>query len=262
MGQNTSIEWCAHTLNLWWGCVEVSALCDNCYAREWAKRFDRAKWGAHEPRVAMPGAWKNLEKWQRDAAASGRIDSVFCGSMMDIFEKSMALVEGGMLTARTTGDLRETLFNGIGQYPNLLLLFLTKRPQNIPAMIPASWDIVPPPNVMFGTSVGTRDGLGAIDALRRAPGRRFLSMEPLLEDVGPLNLEGIDWVIVGSESGRGKRPMDVEWARSIKDQCEMAGVSFFMKQMVVNGKVTGEVSDFPSDLRVREMPAAKGKVTA
>src|SRR5947209_8246197 len=92
MAIETEISWCDHTANLWWGCVEVSAECDNCYAREWSKRYDRAKWGAHEPRLAIKGVWHQLERMQRDAARDGTIRSVFVGSMMDIAEKARPVV--------------------------------------------------------------------------------------------------------------------------------------------------------------------------
>lgn len=89
----------------------------------------------------------------------------------------------------------------------------------------------PLPNVWCGTSVGVRDAKHRIDALRRVPAAvRFLSLEPLLEDLGELDLRGIGWVIAGGESGARARPMHPDWARSIRDQCAAAGVPFFYKQ--------------------------------
>ncbi len=87
------------------------------------------------------------------------------------------------------------------------------------------------PNVWLGVSVESRDYLGRIDHLRRTPAAvRFLSLEPLLEDLGQLDLTGIHWVIVGGESGRGARPMHPDWVRNIKRQCYWAQVPFFFKQ--------------------------------
>lgn len=131
----------------------------------------------------------------------------------------------------------------------------------------------PLPNVWLGTSIENQDAADKRipHLLKCSAAVRFLSAEPLL---GPLDLSaffggeyatatgsepnynfGISWCIVGGESGHGARPMDIEWARSIRDQCQAAGVPFFMKQMVVNGKVTGELLKFPEDLRVREFPS-------
>jgi protein gp37 len=102
------------------------------------------------------------------------------------------------------------------------------------------------PHIWWGVSVENRKhGLPRIDHLRAAPAKvRFLSIEPLLEDLGPINLEGIHWVIVGGESGRGARPMKEEWALAIRDQCQKAGVSFFFKQWGgVRKKQTGRKLD-------------------
>jgi protein gp37 len=254
MGQNSEISWTTHTANLWWGCVEVSPLCDNCYAREWAKRYDRAKWGAHEPRLTVKGVWNDLKKWQRDAAAAGRVDRVFVGSMMDIFEKPQPVVDAkGEEMPFTTGALRDGFFKEtVPDCPNLLFLLLTKRPQNIGGMIPAEWHTSPPANVMFGCSVGDQATAKAnVPHLLKVPGRRFLSIEPLLGPVDlrlylppmggpgwmspylPFNYDGtslVEWVIVGGESGPKARPMHPAWAQSIRDLCQAGGVAFHFKQ--------------------------------
>lgn len=232
MGANTEISWCHHTANLWWGCVEVSALCDHCYAREWAKRYDRAKWGAAEPRLAVEGVWNDLRKFQKNAAAASEIHRVFVGSMMDIFEKPMPVVDGkGELKGCSTDDLRQRFFREVvPASPNLLFLLLTKRPSKIPKYVIPAWSGGAPSNVMFGTSVGTQETADqATPHLQRANGRRFLSVEPLLGPVS-LDLDGIDWVIVGGESGSHARPMHPDWATSIRDQCQASGVPFHFKQ--------------------------------
>lgn len=255
MGQDSKIEWCHHTANLWWGCVEVSKLCDFCYAREWSKRYDRAKWGASEPRVAVKGVWADLLKYQKLAAAANEIHRVFVGSMMDIFEKSMPLadIKGDPIDG-STDDLRVRLFDMVPSLPNLLLLFLTKRPGNIVKLIPAKWMTAPPANVMFGTSVGDQDTAYEVTRLMQAPGRRFLSCEPMLGPIdltclGPekwdvlrgwkayadnergwANTPRIDWLICGGESGPKARAMNPQWARSLRNQCIAAEVPFLFKQ--------------------------------
>lgn len=235
MATTTKISWCDATCNIWWGCVEVSPLCDHCYAREWAKRYDRAKWGADEPRLTIKSVWNDLRKLQRDAAAAGEVRRVFVGSMMDIFEKPMPVVDakGERVGGITTGTLRDGFFRDVvPACPNLLFLLLTKRPANIGKYIPTEWHASPPPNVMYGTSVGTQATADqAVPALRSAPGRRFLSVEPLLERVDlSRHLDGVEWVIVGGESGRRARPMHPAWPRLIRDQCAAAGVAYHFKQ--------------------------------
>jgi len=153
------------------------------------------------------------------------------------------------------GDVRARLFTLITRTSNLDWLLLTKRPENAakmmpwgrgsvesylrgPAMVPKAFtdELIPRGdaiyrNVWLGTTVEDRKAIPRIDALRRTPAAvRFLSVEPLLEDLGPLDLTGISWVIVGGESGHGARPMHPEWVTSIRDQCARAGVAFFFKQ--------------------------------
>lgn len=248
MGLLTGISWCHHTANLWWGCVEISPECDNCYAREWAKRFDRAKWGAHEPRLEMPNVWKELAKMQRDAARAEAVHSVFVGSMMDIAEVDHPLVDSnGLPTGRTTAVLRDRLFSEIhgGHYPNLLFLLLSKRPQNYLKMVSDAWRFGPPSNVWFGATAGTQKSMNAnATALLSidGPAGIFLSCEPLLEQVivpeeflAP-NFADDDprrtkrWLIAGGESGQKARFTHPSWVSSLRDQCESFGCPFHFKQ--------------------------------
>jgi protein gp37 len=122
-------------------------------------------------------------------------------------------------------------------------------------------------NVWLGTTVGVRSSLWRLDALREMPAVvRFVSFEPLLESLGDIDLRGIDWVIVGGESGQKARPFDLGWAWKLRDQAHAAGAKFFMKQMgskpVLGGapcKFTGkgeDPSEFPPDLRMRAFPEA------
>jgi len=244
MGKDSKIEWTHHTANLWWGCTEVHAGCDNCGV---------SLWGAGSKRKAIKSVWKDLAKYQRLAAEAGETHRVFVGSMMDIFEKDMPL-QVPLEHHESTDSLRQELFTQItwgehdeGLYPNLMFLFLTKRPSNIRKMVPAGWLDNPPPNVMFGYSAVDKSSWRNVDDLRKVNGKRFLSVEPQLEDLGEVDLTGIDWVIQGGESGHGRRPFNLDWARSMRDQCAEAGVPYFFKQI-------DKIQPIPEDLMIRQFP--------
>jgi protein gp37 len=146
-------------------------------------------------------AWDDLARYQKKAAAAGEMHRVFIGSMMDIFEKPMPLVDPRENeNNQDTGVRRQLLFNRIscGMYPNLLFLFLTKRPGNILKYIPEAWKANPPNNVMFGTSVVDQETADRmIPELLEVPGRHFLSCEPLIGPVdlshwiGPINIDSL-----------------------------------------------------------------------
>lgn len=246
MAQFTKIGWCDHTANLWHGCTEVHAGCDHCYARILSQRWGRDIWGDNKPRMEIKSVWDDLAKYQRLAAAEGKIKTVFMGSMMDIFEKPMPVVDmkgnivyvdHGNLFPLNTGLLREEFFNDIdaGKYPNLLFLFLTKRPSNINKYIPEHWKLNPPKNVMFGTSpVDQRTADRLIPQLLKVKGKHFLSCEPLLGSIHLRTewLKYIHWVICGGESGTklSIRPMHIDWPMHLRHQCKDAGIPFFFKQ--------------------------------
>lgn len=264
MGKDSKIEWTHHTANLWWGCTEVHAGCDNCYARVLSHRWGKDLWGNDVPRREIMSTFDDLDKYQKLAKAANEVHRVFVGSMMDIFEKDMPLIDskGEPIIGRTTQNLRFHLFYRIdrGDYPNLLFLLLTKRPSNIMKMIFESWKTSPPANVMYGTSpVDQQTADTLIPQLLKVPGKHFLSCEPLL---GPIDLASakfkgwigsgdysgsIDWVIVGGESGHHKRPMDLNWGRSLREQCISAEVPYFFKQI-------DKIKEIPEDLHVRQFP--------
>lgn len=259
MAQDSKIEWTHHTANLWWGCAEVHAGCDNCYAKAWAKRYQPTElWGKASSRMAIKGVWNDLLKYQRNAAAKGEIHRVFVGSMMDIFEKNYAVVDRNADPIDSQhyedeymdlDELRMRFFSEIiPNSPNLIFLLLTKRPSNINKIIPASWLTQPPANVMFGTSVVNAATYGTlVPQLLNVKGKRFLSIEPQLDGIYVPELEGIDWVIQGGESGPRKRPFDLKWARHMRDECAKAGVPYFFKQI-------DKVQAIPADLQVRQFP--------
>lgn len=252
MGQDSKIEWTTHTFNPWRGCTKVSAGCANCYAEKLSYRNPGVLgiWGDNGTRViASESAWKEPLKWDRAAKMAGERHRVFCASLADVFEDRPELVAP-----------RVRLFHLISETPNLDWLLLTKRPENIHRFyggqgVSRSWSESMPPNVWLGTSVENQAAAEErIPQLLAAPATvHFLSMEPLLGAVdltdigGPghdhdaltgeyrdasvfRNTGGIDWVIVGGESGSHARPMHPQWVRSIRDQCVQAGVPFHFKQ--------------------------------
>lgn len=236
MAQNSRIEWTHHTFNPWWGCCKVDCACARCYAERFAcERLQLPIWGPTAERRFFGAAhWLEPLEWNRKAERAHERHHVFCASMADVFEGR-----------RDLDPYRERLWNLIDVTPSLVWLLLTKRPQNILRMVPAKWLKHPRDNVWVGTSCGQQKAAKELlPHLRRVPAKvRFLSVEPLLEAV-QLDLAGVDWVIVGGESGPGARPMKAEWVRDIREQCQAAGVPFFFKQWGgVNKKKAGRLLD-------------------
>ena len=279
MGQ-TTIEWTAtinsdgtlvpgYTFNPVIGCMKVSAGCQHCYALTLMEtRYGRAQWGPNTRRVRTSSSnWKKPIMWNANAKATGRRAKVFCASLSDVFEDHPDWIQP-----------RADLFDLIAQTPYLDWLLLTKRPENINRMVAdyagdcawLAWNgVYPRTNIWIGTSVENQE-----QAEKRIPHLlnveapvKFLSCEPLLS---PLNLEDlayeaagpawagynklVDWIIVGGESGQKARPMQLEWARSLRDQCQAAGTAFFMKQLGGISDKRHDLTDFPEDLRIREFP--------
>lgn len=236
MAENSKIEWTHHTFNPWWGCIKVSPECDNCYADRDAIRYGWSEagkhfriWGQGSPRRGFGrDHWEKPLLWNQKAKAAGERHRVFCASYGDVFEYWSRGEFPGVIDLNTE---RSKLWPIIRDTQNLDWMLLTKRPNNIVNMVPAEWLKNPPSNVWHGTSIGVKKSLWRLDELRKVPAViRFLSCEPLLEDLGELDLDGIHLVIVGGESGPGARPMHPDWARSLRDQCQTAGVPFFFKQ--------------------------------
>lgn len=259
--QRSKIEWTHHTFNPWRGCTKVSAGCANCYAEKMSKRNPSVlgTWGKDGVRaVAAESYWRQAIKWNKDAEQAGERRRVFCASMADVFEGQDTMSENEW---KKLIPIRARLFRLITDTPNLDWLLLTKRPQYVNTH--ALWFTLSgclPNNVWVGTSVEDQRAAGRIPALLNVPARvRFLSCEPLLGAIPNLNLSGIDWVIVGGESGPGARPMHPDWVRSIRDQCIAADVPFFFKQwgeyatagVRVGKKAAGHILD---GREWREMP--------
>ena len=254
MAQDSTIEWTHHTANLWWGCTKVHEGCDNCYAATLSKRYGNDVWGNDKPRKQVKSVWTDLLKYQKLAKLANTSHRVFVGSMMDIFEKPMPLIDSkGNLLGFDTGSLRQQFFDNIsnGLYPNLMFLLLTKRPSNINRMIPAGWITNPPINVMFGTSpVNQLTAMTLIEQLLKVNGNRFLSVEPQLSEISLLpwlQSKQIHWVIQGGESGAGRRKFDTDWGRKLKAECQATDTPYFFKQI-------DKVLAIPSDLMIRDYP--------
>lgn len=255
--ENSKIEWTHHTANLWWGCTKVHEGCDHCYAETLAKRTGNDVWGNDKPRKAGKTVWSDLLRYQAQAHALRAVRRVFVGSMMDIFEKSMPLTDWqGNPLPINTGHLRDRFFNEIiPACPEIQFLLLTKRPSNINKQVPAAWKINPPPNVMFGTSPVNQ---ATFDTLTRQlkeieiDGLRFLSIEPQLGPIAPTwqQLDGIDWIIQGGESGHNRRPFRLEWARSMRDTAADYNIPYFFKQI-------DKIQPIPPDLQIRQFPEEK-----
>ncbi len=257
----TKINYVDYTFNPWSGCAPAAIPgtdtphpgCLNCFARRLAARFPErfGTWGpAGERKLANGEYWKQPRAWDRAAKKAGERRRVLCGSMCDVFDRHPNVDMAGE---------RRRLWNLIWYTPWLDWLLLTKRPQNARKMLQSVWSdpenpdcIVP--NLWLGYSASDQASLAAgLRYLLRAEAaaKRFLSLEPLLGPLSALDLTGIDWVIVGGESGPGARPCDIAWIRSIVAQCREEGVPCWVKQIGANGS---DMAEWPEDVRVRDVP--------
>ncbi len=255
MAENSKIEWTDHTANLWHGCTKVHLGCDNCYAEATAKRWGNDVWGNDKPRKEIKSFWKDLFKYQKKAAQANEYHKVFIGSMMDIFEKPMPLINSkGEKLSYSTHSLRSKLFSEIDldMYPNLVFLFLTKRPSNINKYIPEHWKTSPPQNVMFGTSPVDQLTFEKLTRqLLKVSGYKFLSIEPQLTHINIRSMflfrSTIHWIIQGGESGQRKRPFNLLWAKDMVNACNSLNIPYFFKQI-------DKVQEIPTDLKIRQFP--------
>lgn len=220
----TKIEWTEQTWNPVTGCAKVSAGCKHCYAERMTKRLQ----AMGQPNY-VNGFTVTTHEHMLDVPLKRKKPTMyFVCSMSDLFHEDVP----------TEFILR--VFDTMRATPHTYQV-LTKRHKR---MAEIAQRIDWPANVWAGASIESQWHVGRMSALLQVPARvRFLSCEPLL---GPLTLklDGIQWVIVGGESGPGARPMDVQWARSLRDQCQSAGVAFFFKQHGgVNKKATGRELD-------------------
>lgn len=275
MSENSKIEWTDHTFNPWEGCTKVSPGCANCYAEARNARWGggtATNWGKGKPRRrTTPTNWKKPFQWNRKSAQEGVRKKVFCASLADWLDDEVPiewLTDLVILILRT---------------PFLDWQLLTKRPQNFDDRMHEvyeqlafknmmqEWFAVgawlsndPPLNVWVGTSVEDQERANErIPLLLEIPAaKHFLSCEPLLEHTiirpklsAPIHgKDSIDWVIVGGESGPNCRAFNPEWARSIREECQVANTAFFMKQM---GGTRKPFPPIPDDLLIRQFPNNK-----
>jgi len=217
MSDRSQIEWTDATWNPVRGCTKISPGCTHCYAETFAERFRGVPGHPYEQgfdlrlvpeKLGEPLRWRSPKM-------------VFVNSMSDLFHEDIP-------DEYVLDVVRVMQMANWHTYQ-----VLTKRSERMRDLLQTKLAAAAnEPHIWWGVSVeNKKHGLPRIDGLRAAPARvRFLSIEPLLEDLGPINLDGIHWVIVGGESGAGARPMDKAWVVSIRDQCERASVPFFFKQ--------------------------------
>ncbi len=208
----SSIEWTEFTWNPVTGCTKISAGCENCYAERMAKRLKamgQPNYSNGFEVTCHPDVLERPLKWKKPQV-------IFVNSMSDLFHKEIP------------ASFVDEIFYTMNQTPWHTYQILTKRSERLSQLFSRfNWSS----NIWMGVTVENADHMDRIDDLRKVPSSvRFLSLEPLLGPLPNLNLENINWVIVGGESGPGARPMRKEWALEIRDQCLKAGIPFFFKQ--------------------------------
>jgi protein gp37 len=234
MADVTAIAWTHHTWNPIEGCRRVSEGCRNCYMHDQLRRFGR------DPSVPRrTKTWEQPYRWEQRSRQTGVPELVFTCSLSDWFIEEM-------------DRWRDDAWEVVRDCPHLIFQILTKRPQRIQDHLPADWG-AGYANVWLGVSIESNDYRWRADLLRQVPARvRFISAEPLLGPLPDLDLTGIHWLIVGGESGPHFRPMDLDWARDLRDRAKAAGVAFFFKQSAGLLPGRGELLD---DREWKEFPA-------
>lgn len=211
MAQNSHIEWTDATWNPVTGCTKISIGCQNCYAERLAKRLQAMgnprysegfKLRIHEDLIDLPSRWKKPKM-------------VFVNSMSDLFHED--------IPEQFINDVFNTMKNN---YHHIFQV-LTKRSNRLQIIPPKLWD----DNIWMGITIEAEEYLFRVEELRQTGARtRFISFEPLLDRIPEFNMSGIDWVIVGGETGPNARPMKKEWAIEIRNRCIEQNIPFFFKQ--------------------------------
>jgi protein gp37 len=234
MGERSKIEWTDSTFNPWLGCTKVRrrrgapSACDFCYAEKWAKRSGQVEWGNHPRRRTTEAYWRNPVVWNNQAQVfqidHGRRQRVFCASLADVFDNQI------------DPEWRSDLFNLVRECSELDWQLLTKRPQNIPKMLPRDWGNGYP-NVWLGTTAEDADAYEVrVPHLLNVPAViHFVSYEPAIGPLGELQIDGLfpDWLIIGGESGVRSdliRPTKPNWVRDAIAECRRLRISPFLKQ--------------------------------
>ena len=253
----TKIEW-THGLNgrvgRTWnpvvGCTIISPGCTNCYAMRMAARINKMTPGSHYEGLTKivngNPVWTGKIAYAPyhifNAPLGWKKPSlVFVNSMSDLFHDEVSM------------EFIGRLFDQMRQTPQHIYQILTKRADNMRWYFQNRFAGEIPENAWLGVSVENDEYLDRIDELRQIPAAvRFLSLEPLLGPLENIDLTAIDWVIVGGESGPGRRPVDLAWMRSIREQCKAAGVPLFVKQ--IDKRIP-----IPDDLMIRQWPKGVGQ---
>ncbi len=216
MADKTAIEWTNATWNPVTGCTKISPGCDNCYAERFAERFRGVKGHPFENGFDLTLKPERLDqplKWRRPRM-------IFVNSMSDLFHK------------KVPKDFIDRVFDTMERADWHVFQVLTQRSSLMRRYVNARYpDDGAPAHIWLGTSVEDGTKLSRVRHLRETAAKvRFLSVEPLIGPIKTLDLTGIHWVIVGGESGPHARPMQLEWASTVRDLCIDAGVPFFFKQ--------------------------------
>ena len=244
MGAGTGIEWTEATWNPLTGCTKVSPGCKNCYAERMSHRlklmgqrnyrngFDLT---LHEHALKLPLTWKRPQR-------------IFVNSMSDLYHKDVP-----------DSFIRQAFDTMVAAHWHQFQV-LTKRADRLESLSPTlPWA----DNIWQGVSVENADYTFRVDHLRRTGAKvKFLSVEPLLGPIPAIDLMGIDWVIVGGESGPGCRPMEIAWVEQIRERCRQFGTAMFFKQTgeklarrhKFKSKKGGDADEWPAEWRVRELP--------
>jgi len=224
MASQTAIEWTDCTWNPASGCTKISAGCAHCYAERMARRLEAMGQARYRNGFAVtlhPEALEEPLGWKKPRL-------VFVNSMGDLFHEEIPV------------EFIQKVFDVMNRCPQHIFQILTKRSQRMAELAPLlEWG----ENIWMGVTVENSDYMHRIECLQRVPARVcFLSLEPLLGPLDDLVLDGLDWVIVGGESGPQARPMKEEWVLSIQSKCQKEGVPFFFKQWGgVNKKKAGRL---------------------
>jgi protein gp37 len=256
MSLDSKIEWTDATWNPVRGCTKISPGCKHCYAEVFAERFRGVPGHPYErgfdPRL-VPEKLAEPLRWLTPKM-------IFVNSMSDLFHDSVP------------DEYIEAVARVMVKAEWHTYQVLTKRSERMASLLQGRLSFAASaPHIWWGVSVENRQyGLPRLLDLQNAPAAiRFLSVEPLLEGLGPLDLRGIHWVIVGGESGHGARPLDKAWVTSIRDQCVNAGVPFFFKQWGgVHKKRAGRLLEgrtydgFPTRTKRPVSPAAAALIWA
>lgn len=224
--RTTKIEWTETTWNPTTGCTKISSGCKNCYAERMALRLqsmgvkkyrDGFNLKIHSEVLEEPYSWRKPR-------------TVFVNSMSDLFHENMPF------------DFIQRVFKVMNDNPMHTFQVLTKRADILSKY---SNELVWSKNIWMGVTVENQENVSRVDFLRNVDANvRFISIEPLIGEIKDLNLEGIDWVIVGGESGPGARPIKEKWVVSLKEQCLNQNTHFFFKQWGgVNKKKNGRLLD-------------------